>query len=172
MSPCPHVVPNYGAKEQYNEVEQDPSPLGKEETKYIQAVVGTLLYYGQAVDSTILTSLSSLATKQAKPTANTMATINQFLDYCAMQEEAISTFKACIIMLTVHSNAGHANEKHSHSQVRGNFFLFYGSKYPPNNGVILPNALIIRAVVIGSGGRIRGIILKCKRSSIHLSNTC
>jgi hypothetical protein len=46
----------------------NPPLFNKEETKYVQAVAGTLLYYGRAVDSTILTSLSSLARKQAKPT--------------------------------------------------------------------------------------------------------
>ncbi len=40
----------------------------KKRKKYVQAVAGTLLYYARAVDSTILPALSSLATKQAKPT--------------------------------------------------------------------------------------------------------
>ena len=42
-----------------------------------QAIVGTLLYYGRAVNSTILPSLSSLATEQAKPIAKTKATVMQ-----------------------------------------------------------------------------------------------
>ena len=51
-------------------------PLGADETKIIQAVAGTLLYYARAVDSTaILPSLSSLTTEQAKPTAKTKATV-------------------------------------------------------------------------------------------------
>jgi hypothetical protein len=45
-------------------------------------VAETLLYYGQAVDSTILPALSSIATKQAQPTAKTMAMAKQLLDYC------------------------------------------------------------------------------------------
>jgi hypothetical protein len=62
-SPHPHIIPNYRAKVQFTEPEEDLPPLGKEETKFVQAVAGTLLYYGRAVNSTILTSLSSLATK-------------------------------------------------------------------------------------------------------------
>ncbi len=83
-----------------------PPPLNKEETKYVQAVAGTLLYYGRAVDSTILTSLSSLATKQAKPTQKTMETVKQLLDYGVTQEEAIITYSASKMILNVHSNAG------------------------------------------------------------------
>jgi hypothetical protein len=60
---------------QFTEPEEDLPPLGKEETKFIQAVAGTLLYYGRVVDSRILTSLSSLTTKQAKLMAKTKATV-------------------------------------------------------------------------------------------------
>jgi hypothetical protein len=38
-----HVIPNYGAKAQYTEPKGDLTPLGKEETKFLQAVAGTLL---------------------------------------------------------------------------------------------------------------------------------
>ncbi len=63
----PHKITQYGAKIQYAEDKDESPPLNKEETKYVQAVAGTLLYYGRAVDSTILTSLSSLTIEQAKP---------------------------------------------------------------------------------------------------------
>jgi hypothetical protein len=67
-SPHPHAIPQYEAKTQYAE-SQDKSPFyNKEDTKHVQAVMGTLLYYAHAVDSMILTALSSLATEQAKPT--------------------------------------------------------------------------------------------------------
>ncbi len=54
--------------------------------------MGTLLYYAHAVNSTILTALSSLATEQAKPMQKTMEKVKQLLDYCASQEEAIITY--------------------------------------------------------------------------------
>ena len=69
-------------------------PLNKEETKYVQAVAGTLLYYARAVDSTILPALSSLATEQAKPTQKMVEQVKQLFDYCATQEEAIITYSA------------------------------------------------------------------------------
>ena len=88
-SPHPHATPQYGAKAQYVENGDSLPPLGKDDTKYIQAAAGTLLYYGRAVDSTILPALSAIATEQAKPTAKTLATVKQLLDYCAMQDKAI-----------------------------------------------------------------------------------
>ena len=85
-------------------------PLGKEETKFVQTVAGTLLYYARAVDSTILTALSAITTEQAKPTENTLAKIKQLLDYCATQEEPVVTYHASKMILAVCRDAGYCNE--------------------------------------------------------------
>jgi hypothetical protein len=122
-------------------------PLNKEETKYIQAVAGTLQYYGRAVNNTILPALSAIATKQAPPTEKTKETITQLLDYCASQEEAIITYSASKMILAVHSNAGFCNKKKSQSQVRGHFFMTNDAEHPPNNGAILTIATIIKVVM-------------------------
>jgi hypothetical protein len=77
------------------------------------AVAGMLLYYARAVDSTILPVLSSLATKQAKQMQKTIEKVKQLLDYCATQEEAIITYSARKIMLSIHSNTGCCNKKNA-----------------------------------------------------------
>ncbi len=69
------------------------------------------------------------------------------LDYCAMQEEAIITYKASKMILHVHSNAGYLNEKKARSRAGGHFFLSNNDNCPPNNGAILTNATIIKAVM-------------------------
>jgi hypothetical protein len=127
-----------------------PPPLNQIDAKYIQAVMGTLLYYGRAVDSTILPALSAIATKQAKPTAKTMAMVKKLLDYCTSQEEAIMTFKASDMVLQVHSNAGYANEKMSRGQAGGHFTLLNKDTSPPNNGTILTTATIIKSVMLSA----------------------
>jgi len=135
-SPHPHKLVRYGAKIQYADEHDDSPPLGDEEKKYIQALTGTLLYYGRAVDSTILPALSSLASEQNKPTEHTMATARQLLDYCASQDEAVITYKASNMILNVHSDAGYLNEKGARSRVGGHFFLSDISEHAPNNGAI------------------------------------
>jgi hypothetical protein len=82
-SPHPNAKPQYGAKAQCA-IDKDTSPpLSAEGAKYVQEVAGTLLYYARAVDSTILPTLSAIATEQAKPAEKTKATIKQLLEYCA-----------------------------------------------------------------------------------------
>jgi hypothetical protein len=130
-SPHPHKITQYGTKIQYVEDEDESPPLNKKEKKYVQAVAGTLLYYGRAIDSTILTSLSSLATEQAKPTQKTIETVKQLLDYCKMKEEAIITYSASKMILNVHSDAGYLNEKKARSRAGGHFFLSNNDTSPP-----------------------------------------
>jgi hypothetical protein len=50
-----------------------------------------LLGHFRAVDTTILTALSSIATEQAKPTKETMKKVRQLLDYCATQKSNNNT---------------------------------------------------------------------------------
>jgi hypothetical protein len=59
--PHKHTIGIYGASIQYAKAEEKSRPLAKDEKKYIQQVIGTFLYYGQAVDPTMLTSLSATA---------------------------------------------------------------------------------------------------------------
>jgi hypothetical protein len=167
-SPHPHVAPNYGAKVQYTPEDDDSPPLDKEDTKYIQAVAGTLLYYGRAVDNTILTALSAVATEQAKPTQKTMEVIKQLLEYCATQEDAIISYRASKMILAVHSDAGYCNEKKSTSRAGGHFFLSDDDDNPRNNGVILTIATIIKTVMSSVAEAELGALYLNARETVYL----
>ena len=47
--PHTHTPPNYGVKMQHANEEKGEEILGEEETKIVQQVCGTFLYYGRAV---------------------------------------------------------------------------------------------------------------------------
>jgi hypothetical protein len=141
------MPPNYAAKIQYTEQLDDSPLLDKKGRKYLQPVAGTFLYYGRAVDSTILVAINALATEQAKSTEQTLVWVRQFLDYCASQEEAVTTYHASNMILAVHSNAGYLNEGGAQSQAGGHFFLSHNVPNPPNNRAILNIAQIIKAVM-------------------------
>jgi hypothetical protein len=65
-SPYKCSTPQYGAKIQYSEAADTTNPLHPKETKKLQEIIGTLLYYGRAVDSTMLVALGTLASAQTK----------------------------------------------------------------------------------------------------------
>ena len=61
-----------GKKAQEVPKERTCPKVSAEEKKYIQQVVGSFLYYAQAVDMTILHALNATAAEQAGPTERTM----------------------------------------------------------------------------------------------------
>jgi hypothetical protein len=82
-APYPARKPQYGSKVQLTpEVINSPTltPQGK---KRIQQVVGALLYYGRAIDETIVTAISSLASQQETATEDTDVKLIQLLNFCA-----------------------------------------------------------------------------------------
>ena len=54
----------------------------------VQQIVGSILYYAQAVDLTALTALTTLGSKQAKATTHTLKNTEQLLDYLATHPNA------------------------------------------------------------------------------------
>ena len=167
-SPHPHVTPQYGAKVQYTPDNNKSPSLNKDDTKYIQVVTGTLLYYGRAVDSRILTSLSTVATKQAKPMQKMMEVIKQLLDYCATQEDAIISYRASKMMLAVHSFAGYCIKKKLQSRASGHFFLSNNVDISPNNGAILTTATIIKAIMSSAAKAEVGALYLNAREAVYL----
>jgi hypothetical protein len=110
MQPYPHTTPTYGTTIQYAKAVDTLPAATKAEEKVIWQIIGILLYYGLAVDSTIITGLSSLAAAQAKPTAQTLFLINWLLDYVATKSDAILTYKKSDMVLAVNSDASYLSE--------------------------------------------------------------
>jgi hypothetical protein len=164
----PHAVPAYGTKIQYAEEEDDTTKLDKNDTKYIQQVAGMLLYYVRAVDSMILPALSSISTKQAAPTAKTMTNVNQLFNYVSTQEEAIITYKASDMILSVHSNARYCNKKKARSQASGHFYLSNNNPTPPNNGAILTVATIMKNVMSSAAETELGALYLNAKETVYL----
>jgi hypothetical protein len=111
--PQSHVHKTYGAKVQHAKAPNDSPPVDKLGKKIIKEVTGVFLFLAEAVDSTMLTPLSAIASKQAAPTENTMQTCLQFLDYAALQEDTIVTYQASNMKLAIHSNASYLSEPKS-----------------------------------------------------------
>jgi hypothetical protein len=97
-----------------------------------------------------------------------MKTVKQLLDYCTTQEEAIITYNASKMILAVHSDAGYCNKKNTCSQAGGHFFLSNDKKNPPNNGTILTNATIIKAVMSSAAKAELGALYLNVKEAVYL----
>ena len=145
--PFPHTPIKYGARKQYAKTDSSSPLLDKKGKKFIQQVCGKFLFYGRAVDSTLLVPLSAIASQSAQPTMDTLEQTKQLLDYLATQEEAILTYKRSDMKLAVHSDASYLSEPKARSRAGGHFFLSFDEKIPRNNGAILNIAHIIKHVM-------------------------
>jgi hypothetical protein len=113
--------------------------------KFIQEVTEVFLFLARAVDGTMLTPLSALASEQASPTELTMEKCLQFLDYAATQDDAILTYKASNMILVIHSNASYLSEPKAQSQAGGHMFMAGDDDIPINNGAVLNILQIIKS---------------------------
>ena len=55
--------------------------LSPPEITYVQQIVGTLLFYAQAIDKTMIVALNSIAVEQSNATAETSEACNRLLNY-------------------------------------------------------------------------------------------
>ena len=72
--------------------------------------MGKFLYYVRAADPMMPTALSALGAEQSAPIEKTVQKVRQFLEYCALQEDAVITSKGSSMVLAVHSDAEYLNE--------------------------------------------------------------
>ena len=87
-TPSQWTPPDYGAKQQYSEDPDLTPPLDKQDVKRLQAIIGTLLYYARAVDSTMLVALGTLAASQTNGTQATLDAAIKLLNYAALHPDA------------------------------------------------------------------------------------
>ena len=146
-SPFRAATINYGAKKQYAKQESKAPLLDAKGKKFIQKVCGKFLFYGRAVDSTLLCPISAIASQSATPTTDTMEQTKQLLDYIATQDEAVLTYNASEMILAAHSDASYLSEPKARSRAGGHFFLSSNAEIPPNNGAVLNIAHIIKHVM-------------------------
>lgn len=71
-SPHQHVLIKFGSKTRQFAIEPDQTALLDDtDKKYVQQIVGCLLYYARVIDGTILSALNTIGSEQAKATRNT-----------------------------------------------------------------------------------------------------
>jgi hypothetical protein len=147
MQPHPHTIPTYGATVQYATAIDSSPAATTEKEKFIRQVIGVLLYYGRAVNSTILVSLSSLAASQANATAHTVFLVKWLLDYAATNPDAILTYERSNMVLAVHSNAPYLSKPFARSHVGRHFFCSSNVDDPPDNSAVPNISKILKAVM-------------------------
>jgi len=121
----PHrAPPRQFGKQQQMAPEPDDSPAVSAETKKrIEQIIGAFLFYGRAIDETLLTALNSVSSQQANPTELTNEAIEQLLDYCHTHPDATIRYYASDMILQIHADAAYLVEQQARSRAGGHYFL-------------------------------------------------
>jgi hypothetical protein len=112
-----------------------------------QEIVGSLLYYARASDNKLLVALIAVAACQAQATIATKQAVNLLLDYVATYPNDGIVYRASIMILCAHSDAGFLNESKACSRAGAHIYLSKNEPFPRFNGVVLSIALIIKFVM-------------------------
>ena len=146
-SPYPATTKQYGVKVQLTDPIDTTVHLPMHKIKRLQQIIGMFLFYGRAVDPTLLTALSKLSSAQATATDATKCACHQFLDYCATHPISTICYHASDMVLKLHSDSLYLNAVGARSHQGGHFFL--GNKSNPDilNGAILHLTAIMKMVL-------------------------
>jgi hypothetical protein len=112
LQTCPYLPePKKFGTEAQAPLPPDISPkMDAKGSKCVQYIVGSILYYAQAVNMTVLKALSSIAVEQMKASNKTMAGCTQLLDYLSHNADAKVRFHASNMILNIHSDASYLLE--------------------------------------------------------------
>ena len=129
-----------------------------------------MLYYGRAIDYTILPALNQIGSQQAQPTIKIKDKIQRLLDYVNTYKNAKVRFYASDMQLLVDSDASFLVLPKAKSRVAGYFRLANTSEadITHTNGAILIECKAIRNVVTSAAEAETHAIFHNARTSIPL----
>eukprot|EP00957_Ditylum_brightwellii_P000364 27847-Ditylum_brightwellii.AAC.2 len=97
--------------------------VSKDDKLHILQIVGSLLYYGHAIDNTILKALNTIASQQNNATETTESVVHHLMDYCTSHPVATVCFYASDMIVQLHSDASYMNKPQACSTAGSHFFL-------------------------------------------------
>ena len=121
----PIVFPKKGER-QFTPLSDDSPHLSPVETKKVQSIVGALLYYGRALDNTILPALNDIAMFQSCPTKYTMNKCKRLLDYVSTFPAVTLRYHHSDMHLHIDSDAAYLIAPKAKSRIAG-FYYFKNS---------------------------------------------
>ena len=120
--------------------------MDEEGIRWVQLVVGALLYYGRADDNKTLTALSAIGSLQCKATENIKKAVNMLLEYCATHANNEIKYRSCDMVLYGHSYAGFNNKSGPRRRVGAYIYLSEDDNFPRWNGPVLAIAQIMKYI--------------------------
>jgi hypothetical protein len=181
-SPYYCAPPVYGTAVQLTAPIDTSAPLAPSAITFLREVIGVFLFYGRAIDNTLLVALGTLASSQAHGTEATLNAVTFFLNYCATHPDAVVRYHASDMALHVHSDASYLSETQARSRIGGYFYLSNhlpdplkpptaDSTLPPINGPVHVNSSILSNVMSSAAEAELGALFYNAKDAVMLRTT-
>jgi hypothetical protein len=117
-SPIIYHSTKYSSSPQMEEIDDSPKAIPKQ-IKFLQKLVGKLLFYTLLVDPPIAVAVNRLASDQSQATEQTMAAATRLIQFCLHHPDATITYYASDMQVVCHSDSSYGSESHSRSRIAG-----------------------------------------------------
>jgi hypothetical protein len=139
--------------------------LNPKQIKYIQKVVGRVLWYGRACDPTLLAAVNTIGSRQAKGTEAVRQACHQLLDYCATHPNAAIRYTASDMILALDTDASYLSDLDGKSRAAAYMYLSKKDQPDFNNGAIMVLSTIIKHVMASaSEAEMAALFYGCKQA--------
>ena len=143
--------------------------LSPQAIKQLQQIVGTFLFYSRAIDPTMLTALSIIATEQTQGTQTTKDKAEHFLMYAATHPNVTIKYYKSDMILKIHSDASYLSERQGRSHAGGHFYL--GNKdhttNPPNAPILNTTGILANVMSAASEAEAAALFTNKKEGVIQ-----
>ena len=83
------------------------TPIGKNETKLIQSIFGTIIFYARLLDTTVLFAINEIYRVQYKLMTDTLAREIMLLDYSSTYYNSILRYHDSQIIIQIYSDTAY-----------------------------------------------------------------
>ena len=174
LAPHKWTIPTYTKDRQFPQPQDTSALIDKKGIKYVQRTIGSFLYYGRAVDNTILTALNDISLSQAKPTENTIKKIQMLLDYLNTYPNARIRYYASDMQLHIDSDAAYLIAPKAKSRISGFYYLSDTPKQigiqPKLNGPIHVECRLLQHVVTSASEAETAALFYNAQTALYLQN--
>ena len=147
----------------------DGTKLSPQDSKQLQQIVGTFLFYSRAVDPTMLTAVSIIAMEQTQGTQTTKEKAEHFLTYAATHPNTTIKYYKSDMILKIHSDASYLPEQQGRSHTGGHFYLgnWEHTTDPPNGPILNTTGILANIMSATSEAEAAALFTNMKEGDIQ-----
>ena len=125
VSPFKAYPKQYGAKVIFVKEEDGTPELSEDSLKLLQKNIGSILFYGRALEMKFLVALSNLTSAQTHGIEATAISMVRLLNYCDIHPDAFIRYKQSNMILAIQIDASYLSNPKVRNQELEIFFLTY-----------------------------------------------